>query len=48
MVGSVLLERMQIEGDFAHFEQVFFTTRNVGGASSRKPGPLPTSATPTS
>src|SRR5262245_52265678 len=32
MVGSVLMERMQAEGDFAHFEPVFFTTSNVGGA----------------
>ncbi len=31
MVGSVLIERMQQEGDFAHFEPVFFTTSNVGG-----------------
>src|SRR5436190_9017608 len=35
MVGSVLLERMQAEGDFAHFEPVFFTTSNVGGAGPR-------------
>ena len=32
MVGSVLLERMQAEGDFADIEPVFFTTSNVGGA----------------
>lgn len=31
MVGSVLMERMQAEGDFAHIEPVFFTTSNVGG-----------------
>jgi aspartate-semialdehyde dehydrogenase len=31
MVGSVLMQRMQAEGDFAHFEPVFFTTSNVGG-----------------
>jgi aspartate-semialdehyde dehydrogenase len=32
MVGSVLMQRMQEEGDFSHFEPVFFTTSNVGGA----------------
>jgi aspartate-semialdehyde dehydrogenase len=31
MVGSVLLERMQAENDFALIEPVFFTTSNVGG-----------------
>src|SRR3954447_25667928 len=35
MVGSVLLERMQAEGDFAHFEPVFFTTSNVGGVGPK-------------
>src|SRR5262245_37194513 len=35
MVGSVLMERMQAEGDFAHFEPVFFTTSNVGGAAPK-------------
>src|SRR6478735_5092662 len=35
MVGSVLLERMQAEGDFGHFEAEFFTTSNVGGASPK-------------
>ena len=35
MVGSVLLERMQAEGDFGHFEPVFFTTSNVGGAGPK-------------
>ena len=33
MVGSVLLERMQAEGDFAHIEPVFFSTSNAGGAA---------------
>ena len=33
MVGSVLLERMAAEGDFASIEPVFFTTSNVGGAA---------------
>ncbi len=31
MVGSVLMARMQAEGDFAHVDPVFFTTSNVGG-----------------
>jgi aspartate-semialdehyde dehydrogenase len=35
MVGSVLIERMQQEGDFAHFEPVFFTTSNVGGTAPK-------------
>ncbi len=33
MVGSVLLDRMQTEGDFAHIEPVFFSTSNAGGAA---------------
>lgn len=33
MVGSVLMQRMQEEGDFAHIEPVFFSTSNVGGAA---------------
>ena len=33
MVGSVLLDRMQSEGDFDLIEPVFFTTSNVGGAA---------------
>lgn len=31
MVGSVLMQRMQDEGDFAHIEPMFFSTSNVGG-----------------
>jgi aspartate-semialdehyde dehydrogenase len=31
MVGSVLMQRMQEEGDFADIEPVFFTTSNTGG-----------------
>ncbi len=31
MVGSVLLQRMQEEDDFAHIEPVFFSTSNSGG-----------------
>jgi aspartate-semialdehyde dehydrogenase len=33
MVGSVLLDRMQQEGDFALIEPVFFSTSNAGGAA---------------
>jgi aspartate-semialdehyde dehydrogenase len=32
MVGSVLMDRMQAEGDFAHIEPMFFSTSNAGGA----------------
>jgi len=32
MVGSVLIERMQAEGDFALIEPMFFSTSNAGGA----------------
>src|SRR4029450_8092914 len=38
MVGSVLLERMRAEKDFAQFEPVFFTTSNVGGAGPKVGG----------
>ncbi len=33
MVGSVLMDRMRAEGDFAHFEPLFFSTSNAGGAA---------------
>mgnify|MGYP001439601514 CR=1 FL=1 len=33
MVGSVLMDRMQAEGDFAYIEPVFFSTSNAGGAA---------------
>ena len=36
MVGSVLMARMQAEGDFAHVDPVFFTTSNVGGKGPRE------------
>ncbi len=36
MVGSVLLERMREEGDFAHIEPLFFTTSNVGGDAPKE------------
>jgi aspartate-semialdehyde dehydrogenase len=32
MVGSVLMQRMQDEGDFANINPVFFSTSNAGGA----------------
>lgn len=31
MVGSVLMQRMQEEQDFSHFDAVFFSTSNAGG-----------------
>ena len=31
MVGSVLMDRMQAEGDFALIEPMFFSTSNAGG-----------------
>lgn len=33
MVGSVLMDRMLQENDFAHFEPVFFSTSNAGGTA---------------
>ena len=33
MVGSVLMDRMRAEGDFAHIEPLFFSTSNAGGAA---------------
>jgi len=33
MVGSVLLQRMQAEGDFALIEPMFFSTSNAGGSA---------------
>jgi aspartate-semialdehyde dehydrogenase len=41
MVGSVLMERMQAEGDFNDIEPVFFTTSNVGGAAPAVADNLP-------
>lgn len=41
MVGSVLMERMQAETDFADIEPVFFTTSNVGGAAPAVASGLP-------
>ena len=43
MVGSVLLQRMREENDFAQFElePVFFSTSNVGGAAPKEAGGAP-------
>src|SRR6202521_2826966 len=38
MVGSVLLQRMREENDFAHLEAVFFSTSNAGGAAPKEAG----------
>jgi len=43
MVGSVLMQRMQAEGDFDLIEPVFFTTSQIGGKGpsvGRDSGPL--------
>ena len=36
MVGSVLMERMRAEGDFAGFQAFFFTTSQVGSAGPKE------------
>ncbi|MBK8014846.1 MAG: aspartate-semialdehyde dehydrogenase [Deltaproteobacteria bacterium] len=41
MVGSVLMDRMMHEDDFAGIEPVFFTTSNVGGQGPSVGGGLP-------
>lgn len=41
MVGSVLMQRMREEGDFALIEPVFFTTSNVGGTGPAEAGGVP-------
>ena len=41
MVGSVLMERMRAENDFAHIEPVFFTTSNAGGIGPKEAGGTP-------
>ena len=38
MVGSVLMQRMQAENDFAQIDPVFFTTSNVGGSGPKVGG----------
>ncbi|MFN5511878.1 MAG: aspartate-semialdehyde dehydrogenase [Burkholderiales bacterium] len=40
MVGSVLMQRMQQEGDFALIEPVFFSTSNAGGDAPMGAGRL--------
>ena len=35
MVGSVLLDRMQAEGDFALIEPLFFSTSDKGGTAPK-------------
>src|SRR6185437_6046891 len=39
MVGSVLLQRMREEDDFAGIEPLFFSTSNAGGAAPEEAGP---------
>ena len=36
MVGSVLMQRMQEENDFAGIESIFFSTSNIGGAAPKE------------
>jgi aspartate-semialdehyde dehydrogenase len=43
MVGSVLLQRMREEGDFAGIEPIFFSTSNVGGAAPNEGAGAPLS-----
>ena len=38
MVGSVLMQRMREENDFAGLDFVFFSTSNVGGAAPKEAG----------
>ncbi len=40
MVGSVLMQRMREENDFALIEPVFFSTSNVGGKAPVGDAPL--------
>ncbi len=41
MVGSVLMQRMREENDFAQIEAFFFTTSNVGGVAPAEAGGAP-------
>jgi aspartate-semialdehyde dehydrogenase len=41
MVGSVLMQRMREENDFALIEAFFFTTSNIGGAAPAEAGGAP-------
>src|SRR5258705_6753174 len=36
MVGSVLMQRMEEENDFAGIESIFFSTSNIGGAAPKE------------
>src|SRR5579871_146539 len=38
MVGSVLMQRMREEHDFAGIEPIFFSTSNIGGEAPREAG----------
>lgn len=40
MVGSVLVQRMEAENNFAQIEPVFFSTSNIGGVAPRGAGKL--------
>ena len=40
MVGSVLMDRMTAEGDFARIEPLFFSTSNAGGSAPMGDTPL--------
>src|SRR5271170_8219793 len=41
MVGSVLMQRMRDENDFAGIEPLFFSTSNAGGEAPREAGGAP-------
>ena len=41
MVGSVLMQRMREERDFAHLEPIFFSTSNIGGAAPKEAQEVP-------
>jgi aspartate-semialdehyde dehydrogenase len=45
MVGSVLMQRMSEENDFAHIEPFYFTTSNAGGAAPTFGGKAPAAPT---
>jgi aspartate-semialdehyde dehydrogenase len=41
MVGSVLMQRMREENDFAQLEPIFFSTSNIGGAAPKEAQGVP-------